>query len=169
MKSLLVMVLLLSCLSSGSAMAKNYPPEVQSFLDSRRVLGSVYFPPGSHTLTGAAKKAIDRTVAEIDALDLEKTLLRVEGFTSPTGIKAENVELAMERAYSIVNYISDKHTLPANLFLIGLGADDSPGTPSHRLQRGEIAVYDDHLNLGIALVDRVVISKDGISRGGADE
>ncbi len=130
----------------------SYPHEVESFFSTRQVLLTLPFKPGHSRLTPEAKKEIDLVIPCLVAVDENNFIYRVEGFSSKDGEDAGNIEVSMERAKSVVDYITQQHGLLNNLFLTGVGERPFMDLPSD--PKVEIALYDDLLNVCSKVVER---------------
>ncbi len=135
-KILLIFLLLLPVL----AFADKTEDQLKSFLQSRKVVDQVYFTTASSQLSAASRQKLNQMVPTLEKIDRKEYLLRVEGFASPEGSVAKNVNLSMERAMAVRNYFRDVHGLSLDLFLTGYGGAKS-ATNVDASRRVDIAVY----------------------------
>lgn len=135
----LVMVLAVVITAHGADML---PSVVEGFLQSRQVLGAVRFAEGSAVLSESARKEIDRVVPALRKIDNTKQIIRIEGFSSPSGNDVVNVPISMLRAKAVVDYIHQKYKLAPNLYLTGYGFRELGASSAEISGRAEFAVYD---------------------------
>lgn len=84
---------------------------------------SVHFDTGSDKLGENAKIVLDEAARL--AQTFGKARLRVEGHTSSTGNRQDNIELSENRADSVVDYLVEEHGFPRDKFVVvGKGPDD---------------------------------------------
>lgn len=122
-----------------NAMADKTETQLKAFLQSREVIDQVYFSAASAQLSVKARADLDRLASKLHSV-APQHLLRVEGYASPEGSDAKNVELSMRRAITVRNYLRDRHGMNLDIFLTGFGGESAAAKP--RLERRvDIAVY----------------------------
>jgi len=114
--------------------------QLKSFLKSRTVIDQVYFNVASNSLSKSARSQLDNIVARLRTIGEQDKVLRIEGFASPEGDAAKNVNLSMYRAMAVRNYLRDKHDLHPDLFLTGYGGKQDAANPA-AARRVDIALY----------------------------
>jgi len=156
-KSFFLLAFILVALVQSASAAEPVPSEFDEFLRSRAVLASVSFAPGESTLSSSAKQEIDRIVPRLRNLDPLRSLVRIEGFSSPDGSENVNVLLSMLRAKAVVDYLSAKHRFAAELFLTGHGSGESTSVRATGRRTAEIALYDNQWDVGDAAVVQTIL------------
>lgn len=147
-----IIAFLLIVVSGTLCGADQCPPEVDAFFSTRKVLLTLPFASGRSRLSDDAKKEIDLVIPCLVAVDENNVIYRVEGFSSKYGEDAENIEVSMERAKAVVNYITQQNGLLNNLFLTGIGERPFLSTKSEA--KVEIALYDDLLHVSSSVVEK---------------
>lgn len=150
----LVMVLVVVITAHGADML---PSAVEDFLQSRQVLGAVQFAEGSAVLSESARKEIDRIVPALQKIDNTKHIIRIEGFSSPSGNDVVNVPISMLRAKAVVDYIHQKHKLTPELYLTGYGFREAGARSTDSSGRAEFAVYDSTWDFEQFVVEKSII------------
>lgn len=150
----LIMVLVVVVTAHG---ADVLPAAVESLLHSRQVLGAVQFAEGSAVLNESARKEIDRIVPTLQKIDNAKQIIRIEGFSSPSGDDVVNVPISMLRAKAVVDYIHQKHKLASDIYLTGYGFREAGDRSADTSSRAEFAVYDSAWNFEPFVVEKSII------------
>lgn len=145
MRLLTVVGLLLAMSFSIARASEPMPKPVAEFLATRKVLVSVPFAPGSANLSADSQQTLRKSMDRLRGLDTNKFLLRIEGFTSPEGGPELNVNLAMERAREVEQYLVRHDGLPSNWSLTGIGVDPASSQVKDRQRRVDIVQYDNIL------------------------
>jgi len=115
--------------------------QLKTFIQSRVVLGQVYFAPAAAQLSQKAVETLDRIAPVLNEKNADHLLFRVEGFSSPDGNSKDNVSLSMSRALSVRNYLSEKHQLNVEVFLTGFGPADT-AVSHEESRRVDITMYN---------------------------
>jgi outer membrane protein OmpA-like peptidoglycan-associated protein len=91
----------------------NYRPVVET---------TVHFGFDKANLTGKARQALDELGQEIP--NTRHYIIVVDGNTDSTGPADYNYRLSQRRASAVIQYLAEKHEVPAHkIFVIGLGKD----------------------------------------------
>lgn len=135
---LLLLLILLLLPAVGSA--DKTEDQLKAFLESRTIIDRVYFSLASHSLGDEARDTLDKVAVRLRKLISEGYLLRVEGFASPEGAKAHNVNLSMYRALAVRDYLKSEYSLNLDLYLTGYG-EYSDKTRPVAGRRVDIAAY----------------------------
>lgn len=154
--SIALLFLFLVSISFSFAL-EELPAELAKFLASRKLLTTVHFAVGSAALDERAKRKIDQVVARLKEVDLDQTLIRIEGFASPEGSFAGNISLSMRRAKSVQDYLRNRHQLQADLFLTGFCARGKEEADPEKLRRVEIALYRNVFAVDSASIEQIII------------
>jgi len=80
---------------------------------------SVTFRTNSAILSPEAKRQLDDLAAK--TVDARGFMIEVSGHTDSTGSDAKNMRLSMERAESVVQYLTISHKIPARRFITPMG------------------------------------------------
>lgn len=131
---LLILCLPLTCLAGSGS-------KVEQFLASRSVVGQVYFAKQDSHLDDVDKVKLATLAVALKKLPWRDKLLRVEGFASPEGGITLNVDLSMQRALAVKNFLQ-QYDLPVELFLTGFGENPSTAAKLAEQRRVDIAAYE---------------------------
>lgn len=83
---------------------------------------AVHFGFDKADLTKKAKEALDQLASEVP--NTKGYLVQVEGSTDSVGDKDYNYQLSERRASAVIQYLAEKHNIPAHkIYVIGLGKD----------------------------------------------
>jgi hypothetical protein len=120
-----------------SALAdKNNSDFVQdSVLDEKTVLCEIDFRPDSYKLTMQAKKLLDDVLKQLERVDTETKIIRIEGFFDGQDTVADKTQLSMLRALAIESYFRLNHDASFERFLTGHNMSNSNC-------RAQIAIYN---------------------------
>ena len=78
-------------------------------------------------LTRKDKQALDEFAEQFGSQ--KHYIVQVEGYTDSTGPADYNYQLSQRRADAVIQYLAQKHSVPAHkIFLIGLGKDNPVAT-----------------------------------------
>ncbi len=117
--------------------------EIDQFLSSRQILGSVHFPMSQVRLEKESAAAIDRLVPKLRSyLQQQNRLVRIEGFSSRKEAVNAKMPLSLQRSLAVKDYLKEKHQLKIDIYLTGFGEkhqQDAKLTNAHRV---DIAVYE---------------------------
>lgn len=80
---------------------------------------TVLFPVNSATLSNDAKKQLDDLAS--NAPGAKNYLVEVQGHTDVTGKASKNLDLSMNRANAVVQYLAVKHKIPLRRMTIPMG------------------------------------------------
>ena len=84
---------------------------------------TVLFAFNKAELTRKDKQALDEFAAQFQ--NQKHYIIQVEGYTDSTGSADYNYQLSQRRADAVIQYMAQKHGVPAyKIFLIGLGKDN---------------------------------------------
>ena len=114
--------------------------DIDRFLASRSVVGQVYFAVKTSQLSAASKSQLKELVPLLKAQQRSGRLLRVEGFASKDGQVKSNIDLSMERALEVKNFLR-QHDLSVELFLTGYGANSAATGKLSEQRRVDITSY----------------------------
>jgi hypothetical protein len=128
------------------AETESRPRAVDDFFASREILASVYFTVGSAQLNRAGEQILDKLVPELEQLDPDVHLVRIEG-VHPSRGHDKMSELAMLRAKTILEYLHDRLTVPVDLTLTGSSPSPEDRVPGSSQHRADIVVYDNLFDL----------------------
>jgi outer membrane protein OmpA-like peptidoglycan-associated protein len=82
----------------------------------------VHFGFNRDNLTPKAKAALDEFAAEIP--NAQHWILAIDGNTDSVGSKEYNYSLSKRRASAVIQYLAEKHNIPAHkIYVVGLGKD----------------------------------------------
>lgn len=121
-------------------------PSFGTFMKSRKVLATLHFQVNSDSLTSAELELVNALLPGIENQQKSGKLIRVEGFSSPEGDRADNLRLSLHRARNVADIISQKG-LPAEVTLTGYGDLLSGTGDPAKERRVEIVAYDKPQNL----------------------
>jgi len=117
-------------LASQAANRVNTLTSTVANLDSYRpvVETSVHFGFDKADLTRKAKSALDQLASEVS--NTKHYIVEIEGSTDSVGDPNYNYGLSQRRASSVIQYLAEKHNIPAHkIYVIGLG-EDKPVAPN---------------------------------------
>ncbi|AJF06658.1 OmpA family protein [Geoalkalibacter subterraneus] len=123
------------------AEAQSRPRAVDDFFANREILATVYFTVGSAQLNRAGEQVLDKLVPEIEQLDPDVHLVRIEG-VHPRKDHDRMTELAMLRAKTILEYLHHRLTVPVDLTLTGSSPSPEVRRAGRSQHRADIVVYD---------------------------
>ncbi len=132
----LLLIVLLPLSSAAAADA-----DIETFLSSRRLVAQVFFAQRSAELSAASQHRLDVVVEKLRDYAKRQMLIRVEGYSSPKGNEHYNVNLSLQRALSVKDYLQVRHQLDAELFLTGFGEKHHSDGTLAEMRRVDIAVY----------------------------
>lgn len=144
-KILIVSLALLVAVSSPVLAVKIVGSSVASFdslLGEREVVCTIDFAAGSADLSDEAKRVLGHAVYRIRSVDLEKKMIRIEGFSSPEGNKTENFRLSIDRARSVERFLSTNHSVSLEHYISGFGPSTPAGVSVAGKRSVQIAIYD---------------------------
>ncbi|MDH3997892.1 MAG: OmpA family protein [Desulfuromonadales bacterium] len=118
----------------------------ETFLQSREVLATIYFPMNSAVLDKDRHDQISKVMSQVRKLQTDGHLIRVEGYSSPEGDVTENMVLSMYRARTIAEIISAKGC-EAEIAMTGYGDLLSQSNDPAKERRVEIASYQQPVTL----------------------
>lgn len=93
----------------------------QAVLDQALADRIIEFQSGSATLTPAGTAILDQMAAAMKQIGSAKVM--VIGHTDSQGDRGKNIELSMQRAIAVKNYLQQSGVAPGNLSVQGLGPD----------------------------------------------
>lgn len=111
-----------------------------TFMKSREVVATLYFPANSDDLVAADRERVAALVTQLRQLQHAGRLIRVEGFSSPEGDREGNFRLSFFRARTVAELIETKG-LPAEVTLTGYGDLRVTSADPFQERRVEIASY----------------------------
>lgn len=111
-----------------------------TFMQSRDVVATLYFPANSDKLATAEQERITATVHLLRKLQEEGRLIRVEGFSSREGSQEANFLLSIFRARNVADLI-EAEGLPAEVTLTGYGDLLAKSVDPLKDRRVEIVSY----------------------------
>ncbi len=83
---------------------------------------AIHFGFDKADLSKKAKEALDQLAGEVS--NTKGYIVQVEGATDSTGNKDYNYQLSERRAQAVIQYLAQKHSVPAHkIYVIGLGKD----------------------------------------------
>ena len=103
---------------------------------------SVLFSTGSYSLSSAAQAALSKVAYNLS--QFPDTDVTVIGYTDNTGSEAVNDKLSLERAQSVLNYLSQHGVSQARLKAVGEGWNNpvaSNSTSEGRAQNRRVEIY----------------------------
>lgn len=112
---------------------------IDPVLGERKVVGVVEFPLNSNALDSSSKAAIASILPQLERIDTNKRLIRIEGFARPT--ENESTALAIDRARVVVEWLNLRSDTKPDCFITGLVIRDDSGQTKHSPSRAEIVVY----------------------------
>lgn len=118
----------------------------ETFMKSREVLATLRFQANSDSLTAAVYELVYALLPDIENQQKAGKLIRVEGFASPEGDRADNLRLSLHRARNVADIMVHKG-LPAEVMLTGYGDFLSGTDDPAKERRVEIVAYDKPQNL----------------------
>ena len=123
--------------------AQTAPPQaIERFLESRQVVGQVFFAYQASALTAVARQHLDELAAKLDNHRQQGRLVRIEGFASTDGLPRHNSRLSVQRALAVKDYLLDRHRLQIDVFLTGFGEKHATDGRLASERRVDIAVYE---------------------------
>lgn len=129
--------LLITFLFSGSIAPAN---EIQSFLQDRKVITSIYFQTGDSQLSNSQMKHIRTFKGEFQKLVGKGRLIRIEGHASAAGLAMDNHNLSMQRAVAVYNAVEGLQ-LSDHIFFTGYGENNSETAKMSEQRRVDIVAY----------------------------
>ena len=97
---------------------------------------AVHFGFDKADLTKKAKEALDQLASEVP--NTKGYIVQVEGSTDSVGGKDYNYQLSERRAQVVIQYLAQKHNIPAHkIYVIGLGKDKPAAENSDSKGRAE--------------------------------
>lgn len=97
---------------------------------------AVHFGFDKADLTKKAKAALDQLASEVP--NTKGYIVQVEGSTDSVGNKDYNYQLSERRAQVVIQYLAQKHNVPAHkIYVIGLGKDKPAAENSSSKGRAE--------------------------------
>jgi hypothetical protein len=136
---------LLIAFSSPALAVKTIGSSVSNFeslLGEREVICTIDFAAGSAELSEEAGRILGNAVDRIKAVDLEKKMIRIEGFSSPEGNKTNNYRLSIERARSVERFLRANHSVSLEHYISGFGPSTPAGVTVAGQRAVQIAIYD---------------------------
>lgn len=85
---------------------------------------TITFPTGSFRLDGNAQQIIDLKFADLALMSTNK--IKIEGNTDNVGSAQVNISLSKKRAESVADYLSTKHGISRNRFIVSGNGSDKP-------------------------------------------
>lgn len=134
--------ILISVLVISQSLA-SVPPvsvDVSKVLNSRKVVGIIYFKANHLGLTKKQKVEIDRIVSSALEKRSKGDIIRLEGFATSRDQHSGIITASMTRARSVWNYLNVTHKLDRDLYLTGFDGKQTISTL--RGGRVEIVLYD---------------------------
>jgi len=92
-------------------------PKLSTFV----LTGGVIFDVGKSTLLSGAKAEIDKIIKVM--IKYPETRWRIEGHTDSTGSYARNIQLSLERANAVADYLVENGINKSRLEVEGMGPD----------------------------------------------
>jgi len=123
-------------------------PLVERFINSRRVVSTVFFNNNSYLLSVEERTQL---VMMLDLLKQEISrgrFVRVEGFASSEGRQVYSFKLSLQRAKTVLDFLNQLGGLP-EIYLTGYGDLQSEGSSSQDEWRVEIASYENVVDVNI--------------------
>lgn len=115
--------------------------EIDQFLASRQLVAQIFFAHQSTQLSVTAMQQLDRIASELHKYNMQKMLIRAEGFASPDGDNDHNLNLSLQRALAVTDYLLRHQNLQLPVFLTGFGETRLDTENESALRRVDIAVY----------------------------
>jgi flagellar motor protein MotB len=110
-------------------------------LESRKVMGVIYFDSDSVKLTRIHRTEIDRIASQVIPQISPEKIVRVEGFTSRPTRQTEQMAASLSRAKSVWQYLEKMQPFnSSNLYLTGFSTPQS--FSSLQGERVEIVIYE---------------------------
>ena len=110
-------------------------------LNSRKVMGVIYFKTDNGKLTKIQRAEIDRIASLVVAQYSPDKIVRVEGFATKRARRADPLNASLSRAKSVWHYLKKMDSFNSNnLYLTGFSAKQSISTLQG--ERVEIAIYE---------------------------
>ncbi len=154
----LIVLVLAGALSMAGLSRSGEAGEVESFVRSRLLIGSVQFAPGAVRLDSVERKKLDSIARRLNRAEMKEKLVRIEGFSSPDGASDQaNISLAMQRAQAVDEYLRNNHRLGIDSFLVGFVDRTANGLTHEQKCRVEVAVYDNLLKIDAAPIDKTIL------------
>lgn len=153
------MVVLMLLLAGGTGFAANLQSTaVDSFLATRRILGTVAFKQNSAMLDARGRATLDSLVAALKEVHAPAEMIRIEGFALAGEEQGKVLSLAMSRAQTVVNYLRENYDLAISYYLTGFGPGKSRLKVVDPSRRADVAVYDNLWNLEAAPGEKLVLN-----------
>jgi len=128
--------------------------DVSNVLDTRRVVGVIYFPKNHARLTREKYAEIDQLVISALKSCGEHGIIRIEGFSGTGRSRTGELNIALKRARSVWNYVRINHLIHENLYLSGFNSQQQ--ISELHGSRVEIATY---ANPFISIQDGITFSE----------
>jgi len=133
------------------------PPEVETFLGSREVLGIIPFASESTVLSPSAQSEIDRLVSKLEKIDKTRHIIRLEGFSSQAVNEPCIEALSMMRAKAVIDYIRQRFELDSDLYLTGYPLQEGGGSSPPVKERVEFALYEKRWDFDQLNADKTIV------------
>lgn len=141
---LTVFILLLAITShtQGARTREVTQAEIEKFLGDKEIICKIDFAVNSSELSTEAQKALSGVAARIKAVDLDKKMIRIEGFSSPDGNKLLNFRLSIDRARAVERFLRTKHGVSLEHYISGFGPTVQEGVPAAGTRSVQIVIYN---------------------------
>jgi flagellar motor protein MotB len=129
------------------------PEAVRAFLADRQVVGQVFFTKGSVLLNAAGHSEITRLLPQLQGIDPDQFIIRVEGFATAIGDEASNVRISMQRAQAVAEFLSGR--LATDLYVTGCGSRFCTSNKEVGGARADIVLYNNSLRIGTTPAQKI--------------
>ena len=123
---IICLFLVCSVMTSALATDDNFIPD--AIFGEKKVLCSIDFMPDSYTLSTPAKLILDGVVAELEKVDTDTNIIRIEGFWGGEDTLVESPRLSMKRALAVEEYFSLHHKVSFERYLTGHNISGETGS-----------------------------------------
>jgi len=145
-----VLVLIGSTLAQAVQTIKATSAPLEKLLTEKEIICTIDFAVNSSELSREAKNILSDAVQRIKSVDLDKKMIRIEGFSSPEGNKLNNFRLSIDRARSVERFLHDNHGVSLEHYISGFGSTVPKGVPAAGKRSVQIAIYNNPWGQGEA-------------------
>ncbi len=145
MKNLFIHLVILLILASFSHAAKVKVESVSNadiLLNKRDVICTIEFGANSSALSAEARQILAGSADRLKNLDLQKKMIRIEGFASPEGDRERNYKLSIERARAVERFLRTHHGVSLDHYITGFGPSLPEEVPAAGKRVVQVTVYD---------------------------
>lgn len=90
--------------------------EIDKFLASRHLVTQVFFIKQTAELSDLSRQQLNGAASQLVDYAEQQMLIRVEGFASPDGEDQYNMQLSLQRALAVADYLLHTHNLRIPVF-----------------------------------------------------